>query len=232
MERAEKIKIINNYCKPRTCSNCRIKKLRRCEEPFSEYDLQEQEYEHVLDKCLELIGKSIYEHDGCCGCKHEPKAEKDEPCKKCRLSKEFRSDEYYRSRDLYEPAERVESTDNVPQIVMDYLENFKEQLEKINNSPVQILTPDNVNHPAHYADSCSLECIQVMRLMLGNEAVVHFCLCNAFKYLWRYKHKNGDEDLRKAEWYLNEAEYCGFEHTSQQDFCNRINNLLKELKNE
>ena len=118
---------------------------------------------------------------------------------------EIRSDEYYRSHDLYEPAD----------------EEHEEKQE-----------PDNVNHPAHYSDSCSLECIQVMRLMFGNEAVVYFCLCNAFKYLWRYKHKNGDEDLQKAEWYLNEAEYCGFEHTSQQVLHDRIKNLLKELKNE
>jgi len=23
------------------------------------------------------------------------------------------------------------------------------------------------------------------------------------KYLWRYKYKNGSEDLKKAQWYLN-----------------------------
>ena len=91
---------------------------------------------------------------------------------------------------------------------------------------------DMVANPPHYAGSTSLECIECMRVTFGSAATYDFCLCNAFKYLWRYKHKNGDEDLRKAEWYLNEAEYCGFEYTSQHDFCNRIKNLLKELKNE
>ena len=62
---------------------------------------------------------------------------------------------------------------------------------------------DNVNHPAHYEQNCSLECIQVMELVFGAEAMTHFCMCNAFKYMWRYKHKNGLEDLKKASWYLD-----------------------------
>lgn len=60
----------------------------------------------------------------------------------------------------------------------------------------------NVNHPKHYKGNTSLECIQCMELILGKEAVYHFCLCNAFKYLWRYESKNGAEDVDKAKWYL------------------------------
>ena len=26
---------------------------------------------------------------------------------------------------------------------------------------------------------------------------------NIMKYLWRYRYKNGAEDLKKAQWYLN-----------------------------
>lgn len=62
---------------------------------------------------------------------------------------------------------------------------------------------DNVNHPSHYENSCSLECIEVMRLTYGKRAVYDFCLCNAFKYMWRFKNKNGKEDLDKAGWYLS-----------------------------
>lgn len=62
---------------------------------------------------------------------------------------------------------------------------------------------DNVNHPQHYEGHTSLECIDVMEIAFGDEAVAHFCLCNTFKYLWRYKHKNGLEDLEKARWYLD-----------------------------
>ena len=64
-------------------------------------------------------------------------------------------------------------------------------------------TVDNVNHPKHYEGRTSLECIECMRVAFGEEAVYHFCLCNAFKYLWRYKNKNGAEDIDKARWYLN-----------------------------
>ena len=62
---------------------------------------------------------------------------------------------------------------------------------------------DPINHPAHYEGNTSLECIDVMEIAFGAEAVGNFCLCNAFKYLWRYKHKGGAEDVQKAEWYLN-----------------------------
>ena len=64
---------------------------------------------------------------------------------------------------------------------------------------------NNINHPKHYSNSCSLEAIENMHLIFGDEAVYCFCLCNAYKYLWRYKNKNGIEDLHKAQWYIN---YC------------------------
>lgn len=66
---------------------------------------------------------------------------------------------------------------------------------------------DNVNHPKHYADTCSIECIEAMQIAFGTEAVKNFCKCNAFKYLWRFKNKNGEEDLNKADWYIKRVEY-------------------------
>ena len=66
---------------------------------------------------------------------------------------------------------------------------------------------DNVNHPQHYADSCSIECIESMIIAFGAEAVYDFCICNAYKYLWRHKNKNGMEDINKAIWYVNKAEW-------------------------
>ena len=62
---------------------------------------------------------------------------------------------------------------------------------------------DMVNHPPHYDGKTSMECIDVMEIAFGTEAVAHFCLLNAFKYVWRHQHKNGLEDLEKAMWYLN-----------------------------
>lgn len=65
------------------------------------------------------------------------------------------------------------------------------------------LETDNVNHPQHYEGHTSLECIECMRVAMGRTAVYNFCLCNSFKYLWRYKNKNGREDINKAGWYLD-----------------------------
>ena len=61
--------------------------------------------------------------------------------------------------------------------------------------------PDVVNHPSHY-ESGKFECIEVMIETQGKEAVMDFCLCNAFKYLYRHNRKNGIEDIKKAIWYL------------------------------
>jgi hypothetical protein len=63
---------------------------------------------------------------------------------------------------------------------------------------------DVVSRPAHYT-STSIECIDAMVETQGTKAVVDFCVCNAFKYLWRHNSKNGDEDIKKANWYLNKA---------------------------
>jgi hypothetical protein len=62
----------------------------------------------------------------------------------------------------------------------------------------------SVDHPSHYAGE-KYECIEVMREVFGDEAVRHFCLLNAFKYLWRCgkKHESPDEDIKKDIWYLN-----------------------------
>ena len=59
---------------------------------------------------------------------------------------------------------------------------------------------DVVNSPSHYTDS-PIECIDAMEAAYGTEAVMWFCLCNAFKYHWRCLKKNGIQDLMKAQWY-------------------------------
>lgn len=62
---------------------------------------------------------------------------------------------------------------------------------------------DNVNHPAHYQND-NFECIDLMREIYGDEAVRHFCICNAYKYRFRAGAKQGEtaqSDIAKAEWY-------------------------------
>lgn len=63
-------------------------------------------------------------------------------------------------------------------------------------------TNDNVNHPSHY-ETGNFECIDVMIETQGKEAVMDFCICNAFKYIYRHNNKNGIEDVKKAKWYLD-----------------------------
>lgn len=60
---------------------------------------------------------------------------------------------------------------------------------------------NSVNHPAHY-ETGKFECIDVMKETQGIEATMDFCVCNALKYIYRHRNKNGVEDIKKADWYL------------------------------
>ena len=79
---------------------------------------------------------------------------------------------------------------------------------RIKKSPEQPTTPpvnppkEEIDHPSRYAGG-KYECIDVMVDVFGVDATKHFCLLNAFKYIWRQEHKNGVEDIKKASWYLN-----------------------------
>lgn len=96
---------------------------------------------------------------------------------------------------------------------------------------------DKVNHPTHYNREDALECIDEMVLVFGKEAVKNFCVCNAWKYRYRAADKNGEEDLRKSDWYLKKyKELCDSIYTQNINravewynifFCqNRLNNIL------
>lgn len=89
--------------------------------------------------------------------------------------------------------------------------------------------PDPINHPSYYADSCSLECADVMLITFGVEGVNYFYLCNAFKCMWRYKHKNGVEDLRKAGWYLSHIKE-GYLQAGVDEQYEHMKDLLADLK--
>ena len=63
---------------------------------------------------------------------------------------------------------------------------------------------DAVENPEHYTYG-KYECIDVMTEVFGADEVADFCICNAFKYLFRcqHKHETPIEDVKKAVWYLN-----------------------------
>lgn len=77
------------------------------------------------------------------------------------------------------------------------------QLSALPGGKVTQVQTDNVNRPSHYTTG-KVECIDALEAategLSGLEAV---CTANAIKYLWRWKKKNGQEDLRKARWYIN-----------------------------
>jgi len=61
---------------------------------------------------------------------------------------------------------------------------------------------DMVNHPSHYTVG-DIECIDAIKAALTEEEFRGYCKGNALKYIWREKHKGGDESMKKAEWHLN-----------------------------
>lgn len=64
--------------------------------------------------------------------------------------------------------------------------------------------PDNVNHPSHY-NVGGIEVYDVIKTYVkGIDGAMAVPMGNVIKYILRWKNKNGLEDLKKAQWYLNE----------------------------
>ena len=59
---------------------------------------------------------------------------------------------------------------------------------------------DMVNSPPHY-NQAGIECIDAIRAATG-DGYEYYLQGNIIKYLWRYRYKNGVQDLEKAQWYL------------------------------
>ena len=63
---------------------------------------------------------------------------------------------------------------------------------------------DMVNHPKHYKAKNGMEVIDVIEAFTANlKGYEATHTGNVIKYICRWKEKNGLEDLRKAQWYLN-----------------------------
>lgn len=77
--------------------------------------------------------------------------------------------------------------------------------DELNYTPTPDYTCDYrmISHPPHYQSVDGLEVIDVIKAftedLRGIEAVD---TGNALKYICRWKHKNGVQDLQKAMWYL------------------------------
>jgi hypothetical protein len=59
---------------------------------------------------------------------------------------------------------------------------------------------DMVHSPPHY-NQAGIECIDAIRAATDG-GYEYYLQGNIIKYLWRYRYKNGVEDLEKAKWYL------------------------------
>lgn len=83
--------------------------------------------------------------------------------------------------------------------IIDGLEEFFADSEDPN-----VFSDENVDHPAHYQTDDGIETIDVIEAFTkGLEGIEAVCTGNILKYVCRWKKKNGVEDLKKAQWYLD-----------------------------
>jgi hypothetical protein len=87
---------------------------------------------------------------------------------------------------------------------MRHLEFMNYMAEKEKQAMAQsdnIEMEDMVNSPIHY-NKAGIETIDALEAMLV-DGFDYYLQGNIVKYLWRFRYKNGIEDLKKAQWYLN-----------------------------
>ena len=96
-----------------------------------------------------------------------------------------------RKEQCVEPAKDEVPDEEVPKELHPAVEKFK-----------KLLDDTMVNHPPHYTAG-KVECIDALEsATTGLHGIEAVCTANAIKYLWRWKQKNGVEDLQKAKWYI------------------------------
>lgn len=77
-----------------------------------------------------------------------------------------------------------------------------EDLKQSESTTERPTEDDAVNHPSHYTAG-KVECIDALEAATtGLDGFEGYCTGNIIKYLWRWKHKNGLQDLEKAKCYL------------------------------
>jgi hypothetical protein len=81
---------------------------------------------------------------------------------------------------------------------------IKNDVESVMGAYEHYFDFDPVDKPQHYANK-EIEVIDYIQDTLSDEEFEGYCMGNVIKYVSRYKHKNGVEDLKKARYYLNKA---------------------------
>lgn len=61
---------------------------------------------------------------------------------------------------------------------------------------------DMVQHPSHYTQG-GIECLDAIKAAtVDKQGIEAVCVANVIKYTWRFKKKNGLQDIDKALFYL------------------------------
>ncbi len=86
-------------------------------------------------------------------------------------------------------------------------EDEEKLMDEFYTTKISNTKTDMVNSPPHY-NKAGIECIDAIRAATG-DGYEYYLQGNIMKYLWRYRYKNGIEDLQKAQWYLDKlVEEC------------------------
>lgn len=195
----------------KNCDNCK----------FIEYDADDW----PCDECVCTSNWQAGEYRSCESCKFEPVNLDDQPCYDCvngtnhlKSTRATREEMLTKLRAYCDhKIDKYRFYDGCPDCVFNCacnisdfddwsvgeLESAMTLIESPNpNADLDESTNDPVNHPNHYCQG-GIECIDAMEAAFNKQTVADFCICNAFKYIFRCKNKNGLEDVKKARWYLD-----------------------------
>lgn len=79
--------------------------------------------------------------------------------------------------------------------------DYRRMIEELEQQNKEVYgNVDMVNSPPHY-NQAGIECLDAIGAATG-EGYEYYLQGNIIKYLWRYRYKNGVEDLNKAKFYL------------------------------
>lgn len=92
-------------------------------------------------------------------------------------------------------AKKTETTDPIEEFATAWNKAMKSHLIEFTDAS------DNVNNPAHYT-SGGIETLDYIKAKVKDYP--SYAVGNILKYVSRYEHKNGLEDLKKAQFYLND----------------------------
>ena len=197
------------------CATYKIPIKTYCERRRSGWSVEKALTTHV-NKRMQSISKERVKH---CEVIKVTQADVEKACKNANtenaasLPKETKSDKPLETivEKVVEPKKELKPT--CPAIVVDSSKNeiqsvklTQEQEKEVDELPYGPANPtpnDPVNHPSHYKGN-GVECIDcIASAVSGLDGFHGFCAGNAIKYIFRFSHKNGVEDLHKAEWYID-----------------------------